>query len=60
MILLTNIKQKDLRHNNKMWRKFGVRWHVVLVVLFCRREEEEWRLVLLCMLNSGTRCPIAS
>ena len=41
MILLTNIKQKDLRHNNKMWRKFGVRWHVVLVVLFCRREEEE-------------------
>ena len=39
--MLTNIKQKDLRHNNKMWRKFGVRWHVVLVVLFCRREEEE-------------------
>ena len=41
IILMTNIKQKDLRHNNQMWRKFGVRWRVVLVVLFCREEEED-------------------
>ena len=34
-------KTKNLRHNNKMWRKFGVRWCVVLVVLFCRGGEEE-------------------
>lgn len=51
---------------NVLWGHLKIRQHLVIISMFlfyeegAEREEEEWRLVLLCMLNSGTRCPIAS
>ena len=50
---------------NVLWGHLKIQQDLVIsMFLFyeegAEREEEGWRLVLLCMLNSRTRCPIAS